>query len=196
MVAEPGGEWATGRFSTEGLTGESLDAALAWARARSDYVIVSFAESEDYSAGAKPVPDLPSWPPPGAPEFVRRRVPSQVWLDRGEDAEPIEWLVDVFLSKRAFFGMVERDAADDGEVAEIASRAGAESWDSRLLDGCIEVFAEAARRGESSWTTYVPCAYTLRLRVAAPTGPAAAAAALARVPAPEPWTVSASPRPA
>ena len=53
----------TGSFSTEGLTGESLEAALARARARSGHVIVSFAEGEEYSAGSKPVPGLPSWPP-------------------------------------------------------------------------------------------------------------------------------------
>lgn len=76
VVAEAGGEWATGRFSTEGLTGEPLEVVLDSARARSDYVIVSFAGSEEFSAGAKPVPGLRSWPPDDVPAFVRRRAPS------------------------------------------------------------------------------------------------------------------------
>lgn len=197
--------WATGRFAASLQTDEELleevegvtaGEAVAWGRARSARVLIRLAEGDYFSAGDEELEDLPAWPPPDLPELVRRRVPSEEWKDRTPADAPIAWAVRAHLTPPDAFGMLERRPEDDAAVAALADRTGALSWDSDALDGCIEVFVEVARKRASSYTTYVPCAYTLHFQVEASTHAVAEAAVRERVSLPSPgWGIDVQARP-
>jgi len=126
------GEVYTGRFSglhDDGGGGvaaefEGLDAeaAIAWGRARAPRVLIRLVDGDYLSAGVDSPDDTPPWPP--AEPIRRRRPRGEEWRDRDPGAAPIAWRVRVDLHALA----TDPPRARDGEVAEIAARAGAVSW--------------------------------------------------------------------
>jgi hypothetical protein len=147
-----------------------IEDALAWARARADYVCVEIVYTR-YSAGAKPLSDYPEWPPHDLPALVRRRPPGEEWRDRTDDDAPIAWAVVAWV-ERADCSVPER-ADWDGAVAALAAQAGADSWDTEELDASIAAMERALRRakpGEAAgWVSWGHAAYRLRFTVKAPT---------------------------
>lgn len=84
-----GGRW---EFE-DGPQDVDIDEALAWCRERAAKVVVQWFGPEGTthaSAGEVPVAGAPSWEP-HAP--VPRRIPGWEYLDRSQDADPIDWEV-------------------------------------------------------------------------------------------------------
>jgi hypothetical protein len=201
------GAWLTGRFSGalqdealyEPFQGLSLEDALAWARARTDMIALRYGERPNvhYSAGAEPLPDMPSWPPPDLAALVRRRHPDDRWRDRTDADAPIAWLATAEVVPAGAEGASM--AALEGRrpewravIAKVAQSAAAE-WDSEPLDEFIsDVSAareEAGDAEEFGWFTFGTVALRIWLRVEASTASAARSAANDRLELPPGWRI-------
>jgi hypothetical protein len=207
--------WLTGRFSggvvddaggREVFTALPLDEALAWARVRTDRVLVRCGEAPDvhFSAGATEVLDAPAWPPPGLPPLIRRRHPADRWRDRTEADAPITWRVEVRLlppdaDAEPVDELVRRRDDWLAIVAETAAAAGAEGWDAEPLDQFVADLSAAQERAGGAatfgWMTTGAVALRLWLTVEAPTAQAACVEATWRLETPENWGAELEARP-
>lgn len=164
----------------------TFDEALEWARARADRVCVELGDYRRFSAGAKPLPDYPPWPPDDLPRPVRRRRPGEEWKDRTDADPPIGWAVTAWLESAD--GTIRED---DALIRTLAERAEAISWDRDELDGSLadmERAVEGARGGaEVGWFSYHMPAYRLRFDVSASTAPQAQALVSGRLDPPAEW---------
>lgn len=104
-----------------------IEAALTWARARADDVLVSVGyPTVQYSAGPKGARSAPGWPPPFS--ITRRRVPGFEWQDRTAVSEPIAWDILVELlplgdrDEGALADQLDQLRSDLGENRELARR--------------------------------------------------------------------------
>lgn len=208
---EPEGGMLLGTFSghldrggsapAEEFEGLSVEEAIAWGRARAEWVYLRFGRSDYYSAGARKSREFAPWPPPDLPPLVRRRPPGEEWRDRTEADEPIPWRVDVHLTPPDWNTpqLADERARWEATVADIAAEAGADGWDGDQIEGFFaDIEAARARSGgaeEFAWMTrYSPC-FDLHLVVDAPTQVIAIEQGQARCSTPEGWTMGASARP-
>ncbi len=213
-----GGIVWTGRFvawhdlddgsSAGRLDGATADEAVAWGRARAPVVWIRLADSEYHAAGDGHEQAAPRWDPTLAP--VRRRPPGEQWRDRPEDAEPIDWLVEVDLLPPY------REPRPDwaAEIARIASRGGASDWRARSVgppggggdddDGWFtggeDVGDRASltldRGGETGWVGYDATSFRLAFTLPAATVVHAMEYALDRCLVGPGWAATAYGRPA
>ena len=187
------GHHDVGRPAAE-FEGLSIDAAIAWGRARADRVYVRLGDDDViYAAGAEPS-QHPRWPPPGLPELVRRRPAAERWKDRTDADGPIAWSVDVMLEPP------DLGVTDPGRVEVVAQAAGADGWDDEELQGFERDIEAAVRRAppgveEVGWFSTHRRAYRLRFTESAPTRERAAAQALGRCAVPDGWSADASATP-
>jgi hypothetical protein len=181
--------YLTGRFS--GYVGDdafedlSLDEALAWARERSDRIVVRVGYGPSYAIGFESDSWLP-WPREGLPQPPRRRTPDEEWKDRTPADPDATW--------RATLGLVPPGALDeprrpewDEVAASVADRLGVK-WSAASFDGWIADLG-SGRRANRAFVTGHSRRYELSLTVRAPSADQAREAALAQVPElPDGWS--------
>jgi hypothetical protein len=206
----------TGRFGAwhdlgDGAAAARLDDATAaeavsWGRERAPHVWIRLGDSDYFAAGDGHAPDddAPRWDPALAP--ARRRPPGEQWRDRAEDAEPIDWLVEVDLSPPHIRPRPDWEA----KVARIAARGGASGWRARgdaddgRVGGWVEIperFEDRAwlildRGGVSGWGRFEATSYRLAFTLPAATVVHAMEYALDRCLVEPSWAATAYGRPA
>lgn len=171
--------------------GLPLPEALAWARERADQVCVELGDHRRFSAGAKPLPDFPAWPPDDLPEPVRRRPPGQEWRDRTEADAPIDWTVTAWIARAD-----GRLGEDDELIRALAERAGAVRWDRKGLDGVLADMPQARGDEAVGWFSYHRPAYRLVFTAGAPTADQAQALVSGRLDLPAGWVAELETAPA
>jgi hypothetical protein len=172
-----------GRRLADSFEDLSLDEALAWARARSERIVVRIGYGPSYAIGLESESWLP-WPSEGIPQPGRRRTPDEEWKDR-TDADPdATWHATIGLGPPPG----DRRLPEwDAVVAAVAAELGA-TWSAANLDGW---FADVPS-GEGAWVTGHSRQYEIVITADAPTAPRARDAALARVPPlPDGWRAKA-----
>ena len=182
LLEEQGDAWLAATFSAsagadEEVEGLTLDEALAWARSRSEQVIVRLGDRRRlFSAGTEPIPGLPAWPPQDlALPLVRRRPGPERWKDRTGDDEPIPWCVVVAVQHdwEHVDEVFREDGQTDARIAEAAGRTGAIAWDREMVDAFLADVQRTSPGG--MWTTASRPAWRLRYEVDAPSRDLAAA---------------------
>jgi hypothetical protein len=162
-----------------GLSEVSLDEALAWARERTDAIVLRLGDRRhQYSAGRWRIPGLRPWPPADLRPLVRRRDPGDLWKDRSADEAAIPWRITVLLTLPHETADTSR-VSDDAPVEAFAARTGATSWDRDPLDGYL---ADVHRDPTSHmWSTNHAPAWRVYYHLEASTRDAATDLVLARI---------------
>jgi hypothetical protein len=191
LTARFSASWQTADRVQEDAFGLTAEDAVAWGRARADWVFIRLGVGDyDWAGIGPPRPGRALWPPPDLPELTRRRHPDFAYLDRVLHDPEIEWEVTPWVGpERSADASTRRPVwagVEPGVIAAIADRAGA-TWDSEARDEFLGELDRARRTAESQgraaigWVSYGRDAYRLRLRVLAPTEQVACDRAASRV---------------
>jgi hypothetical protein len=191
-----GGRWTRWPRDIEGpsFDGLSLDAALAWGRARAPEVQIRYGRGEYHSAGDENPGRLPLWPPPELPVLLhRRRPPEQAWRERSAGDPLVEWRLELLLAPPNPQQLRTTKRWQAERLIELAAReVGATHWDSEPLDAHL-FHDDPDPTPNIGLAALHPPAYRLHLALHASTSSDAEERAQARLPQlPRGWQVRAT----
>ncbi|MDA0172150.1 hypothetical protein OJ998_23810 [Solirubrobacter taibaiensis] len=161
--------------------------ALAWARARTDRILICAAGDPEYQwAGTEPIDDLQRWPDDRTLE--RRRPVGEEWRDRQPSEAPMDWAVELELNP--VWLDQERDAPDLDDIAELARAAGAHEWGPGHITLPAATSAHVIRPVYGRKGVFVH-AFRVAFTITTPTVAEAMQDAIERLDAPRRWGVRA-----